>query len=132
MLSFHSCGCCFIYIFEELSVVFFEKKQFGEVIRIISIGLFFGSLNTSLDLACQSVKNYKAAAYVQFYTAAAYCLFAIIGYSTIGYDGWLAGFSLSRSIGTLLYVRALWKWFGWYRGGSTRGLKWCARHFRFI
>jgi len=96
---------------DYLANLFFRDPGYSGIIKIISLGLLFGSLNTSFELLGQSLKIFKQIAVIKFVNALSYCLVAIILYSLIGFKGWVIGYSWSRIFGILLYIIILFKWF---------------------
>lgn len=95
---------------EILSIVFFKNRNNAYVIRIIGLGVFFGSLNTTFALLGQSVKAFKETAVVNFVYAVVYCASATFLYILYGYSGWICGFVVSHFVGSVLYLRSFRKW----------------------
>ncbi|MCD4769145.1 MAG: oligosaccharide flippase family protein [Bacteroidales bacterium] len=93
-----------------IAILFFKDVSYGSVIKIISAGLVFGSLNISFELLGQGVKAFKEIAVIKFATALTYCICATSLYFLFGYKGWAVGFAWSRAMGLLLYLRLFRLW----------------------
>jgi len=95
---------------DNLAGLFFKDPEFSGTIRVMSIGVLFGSLNNSFELLGQSLKLFNRIALIKFINALIYCLTAISLYFLLGYKGWVIGFSWSRIAGVVLYAIIFYKW----------------------
>jgi O-antigen/teichoic acid export membrane protein len=95
---------------EWLAELFFKEVHFVPIVKIMSLGVFFGSLNTSLDLLGQGTRAFKGTSIIQFANAVAYSLSGISLFLLFGYKGWIVGYTCARGLGTILYIKLMWSW----------------------
>ena len=95
---------------EYTAMLFFKDVRYSDIIRIMSAGLAFGSLNVSFELLGQALKAFKEIAGIKFANALSYCILSTVFYIAFGYKGWVVGFALSRIVGVGLYFRLFRRW----------------------
>ena len=95
---------------EKIAILFFHDVSYANVVGVIAIGAALASMNTSMSLIAQCIKAFKEIAIINFSIAFSICVISSGLYYTIGYEGWVIGYTLSQLVGFLGFAFILRKW----------------------
>lgn len=95
----------FIYFgSQEISGIFLKTDEYQSIIKIMSIGIIFFSLNDSLDLLTQTTQQYGKISIVRASITVFSRVASLFLYSFLGLSGFILGLAWGPFVGNIAYL----------------------------